>query len=114
MFGRSNDVLRILRGATCFVGPPEYLMGEGQKRVRATPETLTTPPEWVTFQSLVALRSYKAAGFHAGFYGKDASGTTDAERIGKLKEGIQALGIRSCMEFEADTSICYKIFSKFL
>ncbi|KAG5538326.1 hypothetical protein RHGRI_019050 [Rhododendron griersonianum] len=34
-----------------FFGPPEYLTGDGQKRVRSSLESLTSPPEWVTFPS---------------------------------------------------------------
>ncbi|XP_058224220.1 UDP-glycosyltransferase 91C1-like [Rhododendron vialii] len=47
--------------ATClFWGPPEYLTGDGQKRVRSSLESLTKPPEWVTFPSSVAYRSFEA------------------------------------------------------
>lgn len=49
--------------ATClFWGPPEYLTGDGQKRVRSSVESLTKLPEWVTFPSSVAYRSCEAAG----------------------------------------------------
>ncbi|GMH00489.1 hypothetical protein Nepgr_002328 [Nepenthes gracilis] len=85
---------------SCFVGPPKYLVGEGQKRERATPESLTSPPTWVEFPSSVALRGHEAVGFHAGFYGENASGITDAERFAKLLQGVQAVSTRSCMEFE--------------
>ncbi|KAL6982001.1 hypothetical protein U1Q18_023619 [Sarracenia purpurea var. burkii] len=38
-----------------FFGPPEYLSGDGQKRVRSTLESLTSPPQWVDFPSTVLL-----------------------------------------------------------
>ncbi|GMH00492.1 hypothetical protein Nepgr_002331 [Nepenthes gracilis] len=84
----------------CFLGPPKYLVGEGQKKGRATPESLTKPPQWVDFPSSVALRGHEAVGFHAGFYGENASGTTDAERVAKLFQGVQAVSTRSCVELE--------------
>ncbi|KAH7866737.1 hypothetical protein Vadar_024294 [Vaccinium darrowii] len=48
--------------SSLFIGPPEYLIGDGQKRVRSSLESLTSPPEWVTFPSSVAHRSFEAAG----------------------------------------------------
>lgn len=53
--------------ATClFWGPPEYLTGDGQKRVRSSLESLTSPPEWVTFPSSVAYHNFEAAGTVSG------------------------------------------------
>ncbi|GAB2245051.1 hypothetical protein Droror1_Dr00000544 [Drosera rotundifolia] len=42
----------------CFVGPPKYLTGEGQKELRRTPESLTRSPEWFGFKSVVAFRPF--------------------------------------------------------
>ncbi|GAB4861689.1 hypothetical protein Ancab_036942 [Ancistrocladus abbreviatus] len=86
----------------CFVGPPEYFVGEGQKRLKATPESLKVPPQWITFESSLAFRGYEAAGFHAGFYGVNASGISDAERLAKVMRGSDAWSVRSCMEFEGE------------
>ncbi|GMH00488.1 hypothetical protein Nepgr_002327 [Nepenthes gracilis] len=71
---------------SCFVGPPKYLVGEGQKRERATPESLASPPMWVDFPSSVVFLGHEAVRFHAGFYGENASGTTDAERVGEFEK----------------------------
>ncbi|GAB4861687.1 hypothetical protein Ancab_036940 [Ancistrocladus abbreviatus] len=57
-------------GTYCFLGPPEYVAGEGQKRVRATPESLKVSPQWITFESSLAFPGYEAAGVLAGFYGE--------------------------------------------
>ncbi|GAB2245048.1 hypothetical protein Droror1_Dr00000541 [Drosera rotundifolia] len=88
--------------AICFLGPPEYLVGEGQKKVRGTPESLTYSPEWLGFKSPVAFRAFEATGTHQGFYGENASGRSDAERIAKIQQGCHLCCIRSCMEFEGE------------
>ncbi|KAK9279855.1 hypothetical protein L1049_013537 [Liquidambar formosana] len=78
-----------------FTGPVEYLVGEGQRRVRSSPESLMSPPEWVNFPSSVAFRSYEAREWHAGFYGMNDSGITDAARLAKILHGCQAMAVRS-------------------
>ncbi|CAK9134385.1 unnamed protein product [Ilex paraguariensis] len=65
---------------TVISGPPQYMVGDGQKRVRGTPESLTAPPEWVNFPSTVAYRSYEAIGVYTQFFEGNASGITDAQR----------------------------------
>ncbi|XP_021641111.2 putative UDP-rhamnose:rhamnosyltransferase 1 [Hevea brasiliensis] len=104
--------LSVFSGAMrAFIGPPEYLDGDGRKRFRATPESLTSPPEWITFPSSVAFRSYEARNFFSGFYGENASGVSDAERIAKTMSACQAAVVRSCTEFEGEY---LKIFEKIL
>ncbi|KAA8516083.1 hypothetical protein F0562_019262 [Nyssa sinensis] len=88
--------------ATVFFGPPEYLTGDNRKRIRPSPESMTSPPEWVTFPSLVAYRNYEAIGFHPGLFGENASGITDAQRLAKLLDASQAVAVRSCKEFEEE------------
>ncbi|XP_027103386.1 UDP-glycosyltransferase 91C1-like [Coffea arabica] len=85
-----------------FFGPPEYLAGEGQKRVRSTPESLMRKPEWVDFPSMVAYRKREAIGVHAGFYHENASGIATGQRIAKVIQACKAVAIRSCPEFERD------------
>ncbi|XP_059651367.1 putative UDP-rhamnose:rhamnosyltransferase 1 [Cornus florida] len=84
------------------VGPPEFLVGDGQKRFWSTPETMTSPPEWVSFPSSVAFRTHEAIAFHAGFFGENASGTSDAQRMAKVLHACQAIAIRTCKEFEGE------------
>ncbi|XP_022759998.1 putative UDP-rhamnose:rhamnosyltransferase 1 [Durio zibethinus] len=43
-----------------FMGHPESLVGDGHKRRRPSPESLTSPPEWGDFPSPVAYRSLEA------------------------------------------------------
>nr|AYA22040.1 UFGT8 [Fagopyrum tataricum] len=86
----------------CFVGPKEFLVHEGRVRVRPNPESLTTKPEWVTFRSSVAFRLHEAKGYHAGFFGENASGIRDSERLARVLEGCQVVVIRTCMEFEGE------------
>ncbi|KAI8020731.1 putative UDP-rhamnose:rhamnosyltransferase 1 [Camellia lanceoleosa] len=88
--------------AHVFVGPPEYLVGDARKRVRSSPEDLTSPPSWVSFRSSVAFRLYEAIGFFAGLNTRNASGITDAERLVKSLGGCRAVAIRSCREFEGE------------
>ncbi|XP_034708805.1 putative UDP-rhamnose:rhamnosyltransferase 1 [Vitis riparia] len=96
-----------------FFRPPEYLTGDGQRRVRPSPESMTTPPEWVTFPSLVAYREFEARGAHPGFYGDNSSGTTDADRIATTLSACDAVAIRSCREFEGEyLSIYQKMLRK--
>ncbi|KAL7203341.1 hypothetical protein ACSBR2_016600 [Camellia fascicularis] len=85
-----------------FFGPPEFLSGEGQKRVRSSIESLTSPPEWVTFPSAVAYRRFEAAGALFGFFGDNPTGISAAGRVGKTLEGSSAVAIRSCREIEGE------------
>ncbi|KAK9280615.1 hypothetical protein L1049_014310 [Liquidambar formosana] len=85
-----------------FIGPPNYLIGDRQRKIWPSPESMTSSPEWVDFPSSVVFRGYEARGFHPGFFGENASGTTDAERITKVMLACQAMAIRGCNEFEGD------------
>ncbi|GMP61369.1 hypothetical protein CsSME_00023864 [Camellia sinensis var. sinensis] len=88
-------------------GSPEYLVSDGQKRVRSS-EDLMSPPCWVSFRSSVAYRHYEAIGTFAGFYQGNASGVTDVERLAKSVQGCQAVAIRSCREFEGEFIDLYR------
>lgn len=82
-----------------FFGPPQYLIGEGRKRVRSTVESLTKPPPWVDFPSKVAFKHFEAFGTLMGFYGGEKP---PADRICKSLEGCRAVAIRTCNEFEGE------------
>ncbi|KAL3810537.1 hypothetical protein ACJIZ3_000695 [Penstemon smallii] len=88
--------------ALLFFGPPECLAGEGQRKVRPTPESLTVSPDWIDFESKVTCKHFEAISLHAGLYGKNASGVSDAERAAKIFKSARAMAIRTCPEFEAD------------
>ncbi|KAA8516082.1 hypothetical protein F0562_019261 [Nyssa sinensis] len=80
----------------------KYLTGDNQKRIRSSPESLTSPPDWVTFPSLVAFRNYEAIRFHPVLFGENASGITVGQRLAKLLHASQAVAVRSCKEFEEE------------
>ncbi|KAJ6940415.1 UDP-rhamnose:rhamnosyltransferase 1 [Populus alba x Populus x berolinensis] len=84
-----------------------------EKRFRGSPESLTSPPEWITFPSSVAFRGYEAKNMYPAIYGENASGIRDAERVAKTVSGCQAIAVRSCIEFEGEYMDVYqKIMSK--
>lgn len=85
-----------------FLGNPASLTGDGQKRMRSSPESLTSPPEWFDFPSSLAYPKFLATGMHQGFYGENASGISDAERLAKIIEESKAFAIRTCTEYEAE------------
>ncbi|KAM7276838.1 hypothetical protein ACFE04_018704 [Oxalis oulophora] len=87
----------------CFMVHPDYLIGEGQREERSTPETLTYLPKWIDFPSSLAYNIHEAIGFHQGVYGDNASGIKDAERIHKIIVSTsKAVIVRSCYEFEGE------------
>ncbi|KAJ6940409.1 UDP-rhamnose:rhamnosyltransferase 1 [Populus alba x Populus x berolinensis] len=86
--------LSIFSGATgAFMGHPGNFVGDGQKRFRGSPESLTSPPEWITFPSSVAFRGYEAKNMYPAIFGENASGIRDAERVAKTVSGCQAIGL---------------------
>ncbi|KAF7138856.1 hypothetical protein RHSIM_Rhsim07G0012200 [Rhododendron simsii] len=96
-----------------FFGPPEYLTGEGQKRVRSSLESLTSPPEWVTFPSSVAYRRFEAIGTLMGYYGEDATGMSPAKRIAKTINASQAVALRTSRELGGEyLSLYAKLIGK--
>ncbi|KAM7277140.1 hypothetical protein ACFE04_019006 [Oxalis oulophora] len=91
-------------GAVCFLGPPEYLVGEGRRKVRTTVESFTSSPHWVTKSkpSKIAFSKQEAGGFLHGFYGPNGTDKSDAERIAKVLIASKFVAIRSCDEIEGD------------
>ena len=85
-----------------FGKPPNYFFVGDQKKAWPSPESLTSPPEWLSFPSSVAFRGYEAVWAHAGAYTVDASGISDAARFTKVVRACKALAIRSCREFEVE------------
>ncbi|KAI3444503.1 hypothetical protein Pfo_001168 [Paulownia fortunei] len=85
-----------------FFWTPEFLVGEGLRRARPSPQDMTVPPGWVNFPSQVACRNHEAIDMHNLLYGVNASGIPDGARLARLVKGSQAVAIRTCPEFEAD------------
>lgn len=83
-----------------FFGSPEFLTGEGQKKYRSSPESMTVPPHWVDFPSKVSYTIREATGAQYGFYGTNVTGISDSSRIARVIGASRALAIRSCPEFK--------------
>lgn len=99
--------------AKVYFGPPEFLTGEGLKRVRATAESLTSPPHWVTFPSTVAYRRFEATGALHGFFGPNPSGMAVAERVAKTLSASKVVAIRGCRELDGEyLSLYSKLLGK--
>ena len=89
--------------ALAFFGPPYSLVGDGRMRVRPSPESMTSPPEWVTFPSSVALKTFEAKAMYSNMFStNNAFGLSVAERLAKIIESCQAMVVRSCMEYESE------------
>ncbi|CAN6710939.1 unnamed protein product [Malus baccata var. baccata] len=88
--------------------PAENLYGCNTTDVLPSPESLTSPPDLLTSQSTVAFREHEAVHIHAGFYGVNESGISDAERKAKILSACQVHAIRSCDEFEGEYLEAYK------
>jgi len=82
--------------AMAFLGPP------GTRKAPLSPESLTVPPEWVTFPSSVAFQRHEASAFYANLYQENASGVGDLERLAKVFSASKAILFRSCYEIEAE------------
>ncbi|XWS35816.1 hypothetical protein CRYUN_Cryun20dG0028600 [Craigia yunnanensis] len=96
-----------------FIGNPTSLTSDGQKRMRSSPESLTSPPEWFDFSSSLAYPRFLATGMHEGFYGENASGVSDAKRIAKIIQASKAFAFRTCTEFEPEyLNVLEKIIGK--
>ncbi|KAF5195587.1 Udp-glycosyltransferase 91a1 [Thalictrum thalictroides] len=63
-------------------------------------QSLTSAPEWMTFPSTVAFKSFEAKPFFSGIYCENASVMSDIERLAKIVQGCQAIASKSCREYE--------------
>ncbi|KAK7382059.1 hypothetical protein VNO80_00735 [Phaseolus coccineus] len=61
--------------AMAFLGPP------GTRKAPLSPESLTVPPEWVTFPSVVAFQRHEARAFCANLYQQNDSGVGDLKGL---------------------------------
>uniref|UniRef100_K7MF05 UDP-glycosyltransferases domain-containing protein n=1 Tax=Glycine max TaxID=3847 RepID=K7MF05_SOYBN len=83
-------------------GPP------GTRKTPLSPESLTAPPEWVTFPSSVAYRIHEAIALCAGANPVNASGVSDFERLHKVFNASEAVIFRSCYEIEGEYLNAYQ------
>ncbi|XP_043715581.1 UDP-glycosyltransferase 91C1-like [Telopea speciosissima] len=91
-----------------FAGPPEFLTEHGLKKVRPSPESLTSPPEWITFPSSVAVRRGPEAIGCYFFYNMVLG-----KRLPKILKNCKAVALRSFKEIEGDyLEVLTKIFQK--
>ena len=86
-----------------FLGkPPGFFFLSDQTPAWRSPESLTKPPEWVSFPSSVGWREYEAPFVLSGIYADGVSGMSDAARLTKVLRSCNAFAIRSCKEFEGE------------
>ncbi|KAM1019348.1 hypothetical protein ACFX13_041437 [Malus domestica] len=85
-----------------FFGSMENLLGTNRNHAIPTPESLTSPPDWVSFPSSVAYRDFVAPYVARGFFGVNKSGISDSARLAKILSASQALAIRTCDEVEGE------------
>ncbi|XP_028769246.1 UDP-glycosyltransferase 91C1-like [Neltuma alba] len=83
-----------------FLGPPEYLTGEGRTSVRPSMESLMSPPPWVNFTSPLALKKHEAIPLFNNFFVSNGTAVSDAERHAKILQNCQAMSVRTCRELE--------------
>ncbi|RDX84482.1 putative UDP-rhamnose:rhamnosyltransferase 1, partial [Mucuna pruriens] len=82
--------------------PAMTFLGVGNRKTPISPESLTVPPEWVTFPSSVAYQRHEAITFCAGANPVNASGVSDFERVTKILGASKAVLVRSCYEIEGE------------
>ncbi|PQM35635.1 putative UDP-rhamnose:rhamnosyltransferase 1 [Prunus yedoensis var. nudiflora] len=96
------------------LGSPEHLSGaDNRNHVLPSQESLTSPPDWMAFPSLVAYREHEAVHVHKGLFEVNGSGIRDSERFSKIISASQVLAMPSCNEFEGEyLEACQKINGK--
>ncbi|XP_042500014.1 putative UDP-rhamnose:rhamnosyltransferase 1 [Macadamia integrifolia] len=96
-----------------FLGPLEFLIGDAQTKYWPSPESLTSPPEWFDFPSTFAFQLFEAVPFHAGAFNRNASGTSDAERLVLTVTACEAFAVRGCREYEGQyLELLQKLYRK--
>ncbi|KAE8700955.1 putative polygalacturonase-like [Hibiscus syriacus] len=85
-----------------FVTPTLVTGADGQKKTRSSPESWTSAPEWFDFPSPLAYPRFLATCIHEGYYGVNATGISDDQRVAKVIQASKAVAIRTCPEFEAE------------
>ncbi|XP_004306716.1 PREDICTED: putative UDP-rhamnose:rhamnosyltransferase 1 isoform X1 [Fragaria vesca subsp. vesca] len=98
----------VFSAAACvFFGPPEHLTGATRNGVLPTIQSLTSPPEWITFPSLLALKDYEAVKRLLSWE-VNKTGMSLNRRLAKIVSASQVLAIRTCSEIEGDYLEVYK------
>ncbi|KAK9910332.1 hypothetical protein M0R45_034298 [Rubus argutus] len=98
---------------SAFCGPPENLSGANRNYALPLPQSLTSPPEWITFPSLVAFKEYEATYVPRVLFGPNSTGISGASRVAKIISASKALAIRTCNEVEGDyLEVCRKVIGK--
>ena len=71
-----------------------------------------SPPEWVSFPSSVGFRGCTESRAYDSFYGQNASGTSDADRLAQIIHGCKAVALLSCTEFESESTFISRTHRK--
>ncbi|KAK9910343.1 hypothetical protein M0R45_034309 [Rubus argutus] len=74
---------------SAFCGPPENLSGANRNYALPLPQSLTSPPEWITFPSLVAFKEYEATYVPRVLFGPNSTGISGASRVAKIISASQ-------------------------
>lgn len=83
-----------------FLGPPSVLI-KGDYRIK--PEDFTVKPDWVPFQTNVAMSYFQIAGMAPNFEdGDESENVSDLYRIGVTTRDCNMVAIRSCWELEPE------------
>ncbi|GJZ70058.1 UDP-glycosyltransferase 91D1-like protein [Tanacetum coccineum] len=80
-----------------FFGPSKDMINISDER--KTLEDFLTPPKWIPFPSNLCYRKHEAT-WTLGSGSADASGVSDAYRLGMILKGSDCMFIRYCYEFE--------------
>ncbi|XP_050873491.1 putative UDP-rhamnose:rhamnosyltransferase 1 [Lathyrus oleraceus] len=86
-----------------FLGPPSNTM-----KSRFSPESLTSPPKWVTFPSSVAYKRNEAIAFSNSVHQETNSEVSGIERLVKVICAAKAVICCSCYEIEGEYLNLYK------
>lgn len=88
--------------AMAFSGPLDRWTEEARRQCWPAPVSLTVKPEWIPFPSTVAFKRHEAELVHPMFYGSNASGTSDIDRVRLGVEACDVVAVRSCYEYEGE------------
>ncbi|KAF3656973.1 MAP kinase family protein [Capsicum annuum] len=93
-----------------FFGPPKRRSALDQVKKGPQPlhELLTSPPPWVDFPSIVALRKREALELIAVFRAENASRESLLGHDAIVEDACRAVAIRTCSEFEGDYLDTYR------
>ncbi|KAK1392010.1 Anthocyanidine rhamnosyl-transferase [Heracleum sosnowskyi] len=87
-----------------FFGPPENMIGDDNRgdNYRAKLEDFTSKPEWVRFETSVAMTKYQIQATAPNLEDDETANVTDQVRLGLTIKNCDLVAIRSSFEFEPE------------